>query len=115
MTDVKIDVQLTEYAVAENDGNISLCVQIFEGCLERDVVIEYATFDATAQSTYVLYQSSLILVCWIRTFYIIVYVIAILTVPKFFAKLFCYVTTTERITSQNMLFMLMQATIKLLL
>ena len=112
MTDVKIDVQLTEYAVAENGGDISLCVQIFEGCLERDVVIEYATFDATAQSTYVLYQSSLILVCWIRTFYIIVYVIAILTVPKLFTKLFCYVTTTERITSQNMLFMLMQATIK---
>ena len=115
MTDVKIGVQLTEYAVAENGGNIRLCVQIFEGCLERYVVIEYATFDATAQGTYVLYQSSLILVCCIHTFYIVVYVIAILTVTKFFCQAFCYVTTTERITSQNMLFMLMQATIILLL
>ena len=108
MTDVKIGVQLTEYAVAENGGNISLCVQIFEGCLERDVVIEYATFDATAQSTYVLYQSSLILVCCIHTY---ILHSSVCNCNTYSSQAFYHVTTTERITSQNMLFMLMQATI----
>ena len=74
MTDVKIGVQFTHYAVEEDDGSVSLCAQIVEGCLERYVVIKYATFDATAQSTYVLYQSSLLLVYCTHTFYIVMYI-----------------------------------------
>ena len=89
MTDVKIGIQFTHYAVEEDDGSVSLCAQIVEGCLERYVVIEYSTFDATAQSTYVLYQSSLILVYRTHTFYIVMYnIIAVLTVPKVFLP--CY-------------------------
>ena len=88
MTDVKIGVQFTHYAVEEDDGSVSLCAQIVEGCLERYAVVEYAMFDATAQSTYVLYQSSLILVYCTHTFYIVMYIIAVLTVSKVFLP--CY-------------------------
>ena len=41
------------YYVEENAGSIRLCAELIEGCLERDAVINFATFDGTAQSKFI--------------------------------------------------------------
>lgn len=59
---MRIGVQSQIYNVDENEGNVTLCIEIVDGCLERDVLINYATFDATALSMYSLNCSVCILV-----------------------------------------------------
>ena len=50
LLDALFGVQYDTYFVAENDGPVTLCAELLEGCLEREVIVEYATFDGTAQS-----------------------------------------------------------------
>ena len=49
-SDVKIGVQYHNYYVDEYDGNFTVCAAIFQGCLERELEVEYGTIDATALS-----------------------------------------------------------------
>lgn len=37
------------YTVEEDDGDVTVCVQITDGCLERYAYIGYKTVDGTAQ------------------------------------------------------------------
>ena len=50
-SDVKIGVQDPDYYVYEYE-NVRVCGAILEGCLERDLKVEYGTIDATALSMY---------------------------------------------------------------
>lgn len=50
--DVKIGVQSDSYYVDEFSGTVRVCAAIFEGCLERDIEVEYGTVDGHAKSKY---------------------------------------------------------------
>ena len=50
--DVTFAPQLDVYTVTEGAPPLPLCAEIVDGCLEREVEIEYATVDATAQSKF---------------------------------------------------------------
>ena len=50
-SDAFFGVQFDTYFVAEDAGSVRLCAQLMDGCLQREVVIDYATLDATAEST----------------------------------------------------------------
>ena len=52
MLDVKIGLQNTVYNAQEGDGSISICAEIIEGSLGRDVSVQFSTFDGTALGTY---------------------------------------------------------------
>ena len=47
--DVEVGVIYTTYNVYENDGIVNVCAMIFEGCLQRDILIQYNTYDGTAE------------------------------------------------------------------
>ena len=47
-TDVKIGHTFHVHNVEEGDGSINICAVVIEGCLERDVLIQYYTSDGTA-------------------------------------------------------------------
>ena len=49
VSDATFNVNET-YFVEEDNGPATLCVLLADGCLERDVVVQYSTFDATALS-----------------------------------------------------------------
>ena len=51
VSDALFNVENATYYVEENDGPVYPCVVLADGCLERDVVVDYATFDAKALST----------------------------------------------------------------
>ena len=51
ISDAFFGVQSDTYFVTENAGSVRLCAQLMDGCLQREVVIDYATLDATAEST----------------------------------------------------------------
>ena len=50
VSDATFNVKNETYFVEEDNGPATLCVVLADGCLERDVEIEYSTFDATALS-----------------------------------------------------------------
>ena len=50
--DALFSVQNYTYTVAENDGPVTVCAELVDGCLQREIIIEYATFDGTAQSMF---------------------------------------------------------------
>ena len=52
MLDVEIRLQNTVYNAQEGDGSITICAEIFEGSLGRDVSVNFLTADGTAQGTY---------------------------------------------------------------
>ena len=49
-SDALFGVQNDTFFVSEDAGPAVLCVVLLDGCLERDVVIDYSTLDATAES-----------------------------------------------------------------
>ena len=53
-SDATFGVESVVYYVYENDGSVELCAELLSGCLEREIVLQYSTFDATAQSMYIL-------------------------------------------------------------
>ena len=50
--DALFGVQYDSYFVAENNGSVTLCAELLEGCLERKAIVEYETFDGTAKSRF---------------------------------------------------------------
>ena len=52
-SDATFSVESIVYYVYENDGPIEICAELVTGCLEREIVLQYSTFDATAQSMYI--------------------------------------------------------------
>lgn len=54
-SDATFGVEFDSYAIEENDGPAEVCVVFHDGCLERELDIGYATFDATAISMYHFY------------------------------------------------------------
>ena len=50
--DALFGVQYDSYFVTENDGSVTLCAELLEGCLERKVTVKYETFDGTAKSRF---------------------------------------------------------------
>ena len=51
--DALFSVQNYTYTIAENDGPVTVCAELVEGCLQREVIIECSTFDGTAQSIFI--------------------------------------------------------------
>jgi hypothetical protein len=49
------NVESDTYFVDEDDGPATLCVVLTDGCLERDVIIDFATIEATAEGMRYLY------------------------------------------------------------
>ena len=43
------------YFVDENDGPVTVCAELQKGCLQREVILEYATFDGTAESMFCIH------------------------------------------------------------
>ena len=56
--DATFSVQDTTYSVSEGDETVKLCAVLVDGCLQREVEIEYLTFDGTALSTLPIYVSA---------------------------------------------------------
>ena len=50
LLDALFGIEYDTYFVAENYGPVTLCAELLEGYLEREVIIEYTTLDGTAQS-----------------------------------------------------------------
>ena len=50
--DVKIGVLNSSYTVEEGNGANSICANIIDGCLGRDVWVQYLTFDGSAEGIY---------------------------------------------------------------
>ena len=49
VSDALFNVESDTYFVDEDGGPATLCVVLADGCLERDVIIDFATFEATAE------------------------------------------------------------------
>ena len=49
--DITFAYQFDSYIVGESDGNVTICVEITNGCLERGALIGYGTVDGTARCT----------------------------------------------------------------
>ena len=52
LKDVKIGLRNSSYNVEEGDRTISICADIIDGCLGRDVWVQYSTFDGSAEGTH---------------------------------------------------------------
>ena len=50
-SDALFGFQEEVYYVGENAGFVRVCIELFDGCLERDVYVECKKFGATADST----------------------------------------------------------------
>ena len=51
-TDAEFGVENDVYYVEENAGFVTVCAELLEGCLERDVVVDCKTVDGTANSMF---------------------------------------------------------------
>lgn len=68
---MSIGLQYHNYYVGEYDGTVTVCAEIFEGCLERDLHVGFATIDATALSTYLhIYLHVFVIVIFVLPLYI---------------------------------------------
>ena len=50
--DAIFGVEMNPYSVDENAGLVTLCALLEDGCLERELSVQYGLFDKTAQSMF---------------------------------------------------------------